>query len=250
MGTTSMHREKGRTNEELFLGMMPEGTRFHACATVGRVFYAAVETPVRPGEVWAYIVLTSWSSGYFNFSYKDMDETMGPWECSAPAKVLDALTPTDNKYALEWREKARLLVEQRKAVRGLKDGDQVVMGKPVTFASGDVVDTFTVKREPRWNGKGTNVVLCHGGMYYRVPWWRDAAVAVVRDGVRTTTPVGQYAEENVYVRKVTGLLNGADEQMREAVVARYGEGARYGGDAWAARQEFRRGDLWEVALAS
>lgn len=42
-----------------------------------------------------------------NWGYKDIDETMGPCDTSFPASWLDLLSPTDSKYALEWREAVR-----------------------------------------------------------------------------------------------------------------------------------------------
>jgi hypothetical protein len=71
-------------------------------ALVGmRVYYAAVEqiriaTGTR--EVWAAICLVRYnprdSEGYI-FGYKDMEKSMGPYECDRSAPILDLLTPTD-----------------------------------------------------------------------------------------------------------------------------------------------------------
>jgi hypothetical protein len=33
-----------------------------------------------------------------------MDESMGPFECNCPKSILELLSPTDNEYALNWRE--------------------------------------------------------------------------------------------------------------------------------------------------
>ncbi len=71
-------------------------------ALVGmRVYYAAVEqVRIATGEreVWAAICLVRYNprdrEGYI-FGYKDMEESMGPYECDCPASILDLLTPTD-----------------------------------------------------------------------------------------------------------------------------------------------------------
>ena len=42
---------------------------------------------------------------YYNFGYKDMDETMGPGDCDCPKSIIALLSETDNEYALYWRQK-------------------------------------------------------------------------------------------------------------------------------------------------
>lgn len=67
--------------------------------------YIYVDMPENEQFVFAVVFLTSTSpKGYYNFSYKDMSEDMGPYECDCPKSILDLLTPTDNKNANEWRK--------------------------------------------------------------------------------------------------------------------------------------------------
>lgn len=76
-------------------------------AVVGTTYYAAVKSP-HDGSVSAVIILTHIDrAGYCNFGMKFMDEECGPFKCECPKSVLDALSPTDNRYAIEWREKCR-----------------------------------------------------------------------------------------------------------------------------------------------
>ena len=42
-----------------------------------------------------------------NWGYKDIDETMGPCRLDFPVSWLDLLSPTDSKYALDWRQAVR-----------------------------------------------------------------------------------------------------------------------------------------------
>lgn len=73
-------------------------------AVVGTTYYAAVKSP-HDGKVNAVIILTHIDrNGYCNFGMKWMGEEDGPGVCECPKSVLDVLTPTDNKYATEWRE--------------------------------------------------------------------------------------------------------------------------------------------------
>lgn len=82
---------------------------------VGAVYYAAVkktkfatETTHETSEVFGAVVLTSTNiNESYNFSYKDMDETCGPCYHDCPNAILDLLSPTENEYANEWRQKCR-----------------------------------------------------------------------------------------------------------------------------------------------
>lgn len=85
---------------------------------VGSTVYAAVERKRPTGEhfVYAEVFLTSVNSkDYYNFSYKNMDETCGPYETDCPASILNLLSPTDNEFAKEWREKCRQNLADKKA---------------------------------------------------------------------------------------------------------------------------------------
>lgn len=42
-----------------------------------------------------------------NWGYKDVDETMGPYQTDFPVSWLSLLSPTDSEYALKWREAVR-----------------------------------------------------------------------------------------------------------------------------------------------
>ena len=85
---------------------------------VGSTYYAAVKPLKRydgdtglcvdmPKEeqcAFAVVFLTSTNAkDYFNFSYKAMDEGVGPYQKECPKGILDLLTPTENKWANEWR---------------------------------------------------------------------------------------------------------------------------------------------------
>jgi hypothetical protein len=53
----------------------------------------------------ALVCLLGYRSG--EFMYKDMDESMMPYYFNCPIRILDKLSPTENKYATQWREKCR-----------------------------------------------------------------------------------------------------------------------------------------------
>ena len=77
-------------------------------SVVGSTYYAAVKSFNKTNgyeHVAAAVCLTSTKNkDYFNFAYKDMDETCGPYECKCPKGILELLSPTENQNALEWRK--------------------------------------------------------------------------------------------------------------------------------------------------
>lgn len=98
-----------------------------------RVYYAAVERTDhvdKTRQVFAVVCLVDYNprdaQGYI-FGYKDMDETMGPYETGCPEDILDLLTPIDSAYANEWRARCRAVIAQRKAL---------LAGKPAVKANG------------------------------------------------------------------------------------------------------------------
>lgn len=99
MGSTSTHREPGMTTRYFFeheVGLA-KGSEILASAVIGGTFYAAVKNAddaiYEPGRVSALVIVTQWSSGYFNYTWKDMDEFSGPNEATCPDKILDLLSP-------------------------------------------------------------------------------------------------------------------------------------------------------------
>ncbi|MBI0477054.1 hypothetical protein D9601_17030 [Sphingomonas sp. MA1305] len=121
-----------------------------ASACVGnRVYYAAAQR-MENGighEIVAIVCLVRWNprdrEGLV-FGYKDMDETCGPNEAACPPRILALLSPTDNAYALAWRERCRVRAERAK--RRLEEGMRIRLARPVTFTDGYSGDEFVVER--------------------------------------------------------------------------------------------------------
>jgi hypothetical protein len=173
MGWTSTHREPGISNVDFFADLLGERHRILAHHTDGRsAFYAAVEN-IATGEVWALVVMTQWTRDHLNFTYKDMDDSCGPTIAAAPAKILDRLSPTDHKYAVEWRARCRQRLERRAAAAAaLVDGATVQLAKPLKFSDGSTRDTFTYRRRGHLSG------LYDGHTRYRIPGWRDMDLVI------------------------------------------------------------------------
>ena len=128
-------------------------------ALVGkRVYYAAVEqvrTASGEREVWAAICLVRYNprdrEGYV-FGYKDMEESMGPYECDCPAQILDLLTPTDAQHALQWRARCRenaVACRAKAAKPSPRAGQVIVFDEPLSFADGRSFQRLEVIANPR-----------------------------------------------------------------------------------------------------
>ncbi|SEP50232.1 hypothetical protein SAMN02990966_07578 [Rhodospirillales bacterium URHD0017] len=90
-----------------------------------RVYYAAVERLCRDTgirEVWALICLIRYDprdrEGYV-FGYKDMHESMEPYEYDCPETILKLLTPTNLPGAAAWRARCqeRSVVRRNRSTR-------------------------------------------------------------------------------------------------------------------------------------
>lgn len=110
--------------------------------------YIYVDIPSEEQYVFAAIFLTSTSAkDYFNFSYKDMDESCGPYKCECPKSILDLLSPTDNEYANEWRKACYKYHEKKpknktNSISRLPVGSVIKVTMPVDtmlYKKGDVV---------------------------------------------------------------------------------------------------------------
>ena len=130
-------------------------------AMVGSTYYAAVKcTADEYSSVGAVVCLTSTDrKDYFNFSYKDMDETMGPFKYDCPKGILDLLTPTDNECANNWREACREMLAKKNnpnALNKLPVGTiiQVTMPFDTTyFSEGEVVK---LRKDKNWRSNRTS----------------------------------------------------------------------------------------------
>lgn len=130
-------------------------------AVVGTTYYAAVKSP-HDGKVGAVIILTKIDrNGYCNFGMKFMDEEMGPYRNDCPRSVLDALSPTDNKYALEWRQACRDKLSEKNDTT-LKDAPIGAKLK-VTLKTGQ--ELTVVKMAPAYQFKSWWLLVGDGMTY-------------------------------------------------------------------------------------
>lgn len=107
-------------------------TRVIKSSMVGAIYYAACSYTNKffeefkdkeheyKDKVFAVVFITSVDNKdpYFNFSYKDMSEDMGPCYYDCPNSILKLLTPTDSEFANDWREACKKRVERKKVGLG------------------------------------------------------------------------------------------------------------------------------------
>lgn len=95
-------------------------------------------------KVFAVVVLLGYrNDDHYNFGYKEMDETMGPVYYECPKKILDLLTPTDSKYAVEWRKKCFDELKRKEYIKKIQVRS-VIKTEPITFRDGITRSRFQI----------------------------------------------------------------------------------------------------------
>lgn len=190
MGYTSTHREPGEKDLDWFrrefgLNDPEKNGELLDGATCRNVFYGAWRLGEshgdEAGQVIALVVLiqrtrsdSTTDNGWFNFTYKDLTDSMGPCEDRCPARILAMLTPTTNEYANAWRDRCRANLAARATRPKVSGGDVVRFATPMEFSNGDKLDTFV------YTGKGSRFRSYPGGYcHYRITSWRDLKYEVV-----------------------------------------------------------------------
>ncbi len=124
---------------------------------VGSTYYGAIK---KGDMVIGVVFLTKTNTkDYYNFGYKDMDETCGPYQFDCPKTILDLLTPTDNECANEWRRKCNEKRESKKTAFGL---NKLPVGTKIKFTL-----TFNTAR----NKKGDEIILTKMQRTARTTYW-------------------------------------------------------------------------------
>lgn len=173
MGWTFTYKPKGmsvrRFFEERFNYQEADGRygRVIDCAVVNlRTAYLAYEIGKPDGsrEVIAVVCLLSFApNSEYNFGYKDIEETMGPYRCDCPERILRLLTPTDSEWANEWRRKCWERVEAKKKRPKLRKGTVIRLPEPITFRSGRRESVFRAENPRR------GLFTDRYGSRYRIP---------------------------------------------------------------------------------
>lgn len=196
-GTHATHYKNGKVDRKAECdSLFSVAYRVVKSTMVGSVYYAAIEhikeykgrdaddkpiyedVPENEREVFAAIILTRTDlKDYFNFNYKDMDETCGPCEITCPASILDLLSSTDNEWALQWRQRCRENIAKRKAARkNPKSLNNLPEGSIISFVSQFNMTDGTKKGDKITLQKGTyrgKTVWRYGLYRFRKTWIPD-----------------------------------------------------------------------------
>lgn len=122
------------------------------CAVVKlRTAYLAIEQIDSEGnrQVFAMVCMLDYRPhDYYNFGYKDMDETMHPYEFDCPERILNLLTETDKPGAVEWRGECVRRLNRRNQAPALKQGHFLVMDTPLNYGS-EKIHTLKITNSKR-----------------------------------------------------------------------------------------------------
>ena len=136
---------------------------------VGGTYYAAVKSFNKTNGyecITAAICLTSTNAkDYFNFAYKDMDETCGPYNYDCPKGILDLLTPTENEYAKEWRRLCYENLAKKKNSNGLNKlpvGTVISVVMPFDTNYFKVGQEVRLQKRTKWGSNRTEWITMNG----------------------------------------------------------------------------------------
>lgn len=87
----------------------------------------------------------------YDFSYKDMSESVGPYECDCPLRIMKLLTPLEERtdhlgYSADWRERVHKYWETQKQLNG---GAVIHFDKSIDFGKAGKLDLFT-RVDKKW----------------------------------------------------------------------------------------------------
>jgi hypothetical protein len=123
--------------------------------------YITEQIPEKEQNVFAVVILTGTRNNYW-FSYKNMDETCGPYYYDCPISILKLLTPTNDVNALEWRRKCMEKYEKKKdSIRKLP------IGTKIKFTRHDGIEIVLTKHRPAYQFKKPFWVNESNWTYYK-----------------------------------------------------------------------------------
>jgi hypothetical protein len=102
--------------------------------------------------VFAAVILIS-NTQKHGFGYKEMDESVGPYECDCPDRIMRLLSPIEDipspSYAAEWRARVAARktadAELRTKRKQLRPGSIVTLEREVSFRDGTKATAFRMR---------------------------------------------------------------------------------------------------------
>jgi hypothetical protein len=169
--------------QEFPLGLTEHG-RVLDCATVANTFYAVVQNNESAGGIdadraWMLVVLIQRTRAeYFNFTYKEMSEEMGPNEARCPRRLLELieiLRPEPGEYAANWRKSCWENIHKADAAKQVKAGTHVFFKNAITFTDDTTASEFQFVKRSTFR-KCINGIPGYG--LYRITNWRQKSFAL------------------------------------------------------------------------
>lgn len=162
MGWTSVNKPKGMSLDEFF-------NKEFKCDTLKLIgkgytknlseYYRACYN-VEKGVYFALVCKIHFGKGYYNFSYKDMDESENPYLYNCPKRIMDIIERSQpvNDMSKEWRMKVHKVLDTK-----LTKGKVITFKKPIDFGEFSE-NTF------RYLGNNKFRSMSRGGVY-TIPKW-------------------------------------------------------------------------------
>lgn len=127
--------------------------------------YIYVDIPENEQMVFAAVFLTSTNiKDYYNFAYKNMDESCGPCQCECPKGILDLLTPTENEFANGWRKRCYENLGKKKDKNSL---GKLPIGSEIKFTLYDGKEYTAFKHRPAYQFKRPFWMLINADGYIK-----------------------------------------------------------------------------------
>ena len=162
MGWTSVNKPKGMSLDEFF----DKEFKCDSLKLIGKGYtknlseYYRACYNVEKGVYFALVCKIHFGKGYYNFSYKDMDESENPYLYNCPKRIMDIIERSQpvNDMSKEWRMKVHKVLDTK-----LTKGKVITFEKPIDFGEFSE-NTF------RYLGNNKFRSMNHGGVY-TIPKW-------------------------------------------------------------------------------
>ena len=162
MGWTSVNKPKGLSLDEFF----DKEFKCESLKLIGKGYtknlseYYRACYNVEKGVYFALVCKIHFGKGYYNFSYKDMDESENPYLYNCPKRIMDIIERSQpvNDMSKEWRMKVHKVLDTK-----LTKGKVITFKKPIDFGEFSE-NTF------RYLGNNKFRSMNHGGVY-TIPKW-------------------------------------------------------------------------------
>jgi hypothetical protein len=118
MGTWFYHKQPGESMRDFIVRneFSSDAIKIVASAIYLREAYFAIRVNQTGAVVGVVVTIEHSREG---IGLKVMAEDVGPYYWNAPAKILDALTETDNQSAIRWRDSCRKVLQRKSTLKDL-----------------------------------------------------------------------------------------------------------------------------------